>query len=92
MNDRRKIHRKENLRISFWKDNKIGLHHRVEMGLIISDYLMSKYYQMQRGGMPFARCILGFMAFQYGAFDVFKDGEMESLKEILDFRLKQFGE
>ena len=90
--DRRKMHSKERVKIDFWKDNKVDQHHRVEMGLIISDYLLSDFYDKNKKGMPFERCILGFMAYQYGAFDVFKDDELRDLKGILNFRLDQYKE
>lgn len=92
MDNRRKIHSKENLKIDFWKENKVDLHHTISCGQIISDYLLSDFYDKNKAGLPFERCILGFMAFQYGSFDIFKDDGLMDLKEILNFRLKQFKE
>jgi len=92
MNDRRKVHPKENRYISFWKENLISKHHRVNMGTIISDFLLSKEYDLNKGGMPFARCMLGFLTKQYGSFESLNDNQLDSLREILKFRLKQFQE
>ena len=92
MTDRRKMHPKENKKIDFWKDNKLDLHHRVSLGIIISDFLISKEYTFYKKGMPFARVMPCFMVFKYGSFDELKNNQLKDLRDILNFRLKQFQE
>lgn len=92
MNDRRKMHPKEKKKIDFWKNNKLDLHHVVTMSIIISDFLLSKEYDFYKKGMPFARVMPAFMSVKYGSFDELKNNELEDLRSILKFRLKQFEE
>lgn len=87
---RREVHPKENQNILFYEENDSRKPRRVSMGLIISDYILSKERVFQKQGMPFERCILGFMARFYGSYGVFENNEVDSLWEVLKFRIKEF--
>ena len=85
MTDRKKMLHKGNKLINFWRKNQIDQHHQKQMRIIISDFLLSNEMKDHESGMPFERCMLGFMSRFYGSFDLFKNGELDDLWEILKF-------
>lgn len=72
--------------IVFYKNNLVANKFIVTMDKIISAFMLSTLYMGHKKGVPFERCILGFMIQEYGSYDVFKKNELIELWEVLKFK------
>lgn len=70
----------QNMKITFWRNNRKDQEHKVEINQILKEYKNTPESKMQ---VPFERNILIFMMDNYGAFEGITDEQWDELHKEL---------
>lgn len=74
--------------IKFWMDNLTSGEYDVSLAIIASDFINSEECRFYRQGMMFERCLLTFLARQYGTFERITDQNLSALFNEVELNIK----